>query len=88
MQYGLFRTVDNTSMISQNKMLKIMFYLTSAVELVEVKICFAHLKVLGMRMRKLVLDLSVAEIFPGKINKILLPKECGFIEKRRSKIFY
>ena len=32
-----------------------------------------------MRMRKLVLDLSVAQIFPEKINKKILPKKLGFI---------
>ena len=33
-----------------------------------------------MRMRKLVLNLSVAEILPEKINKMLLPKKLGFID--------
>ena len=41
---------------------------------------FAHLKALEMRMRKLLLDLSVAQILPEKINKIFLPKELGFID--------
>ena len=57
-----------------------MFYLMSAVELVGVKNLFAHLKALEMRMQKLVLDLSVAQILPGKINKIFLPKKLGFID--------
>ena len=57
-----------------------MFYLMSAVELVGVKICLAHLKALEMRMRKLVLDLSVAQILPEKINKVFLPKKLGFID--------
>ena len=33
-----------------------------------------------MRMRKLVLDLSVAQILPEKINKVFLPKKLGFID--------
>ena len=33
-----------------------------------------------MRMRKFVLDLSVAQIVPEKINKMFLPKELGFID--------
>ena len=57
-----------------------MLYLMSAVELVGVKISFGHLKALEMRMRKLVLDLSVAQILPEKINKICLPKKLGFID--------
>ena len=51
----------------------------SAVDLVGVKIWFAHLKALKMRMRKLVFDLSVARILPEKINKLFLPK-LGFID--------
>ena len=47
----------------------------SAVEMVRVKIWFA----LKMRMRKLVLDLSVARTIPEKINKLCLPKKLGFI---------
>ena len=31
-------------------------------------------------MRKLALDLSVAQILPEKINKIFLPKKLGFID--------
>ena len=31
-------------------------------------------------MRKLVLDLSVAQILPKKINKMFLPKRLGFID--------
>ena len=61
-------------------MAQIMFYLMSAVDLVEMKIQFAHLKALEMRMRKLVLDLSVAQILAEIINKILLPKKLGFID--------
>ena len=57
-----------------------MFYLISAVELVGVKIWFVHLKALEMRMRKLVLELSVAQILPEKINKMLLPKMLRFID--------
>ena len=52
-----------------------MFYQMSAVDLVGVKIWFAHLKALEMRMRKLVLDLSVARTIPEKINKLCLPKK-------------
>ena len=33
-----------------------------------------------MRMRKLVLELSVAQILPEKINKMLLPKMLRFID--------
>ena len=33
-----------------------------------------------MRMRKLVLNLSVAQILPEKIYKIFLPKMLGFID--------
>ena len=33
-----------------------------------------------MRMRNLVLDLSVARIFPEKINKFFLPKKLGIID--------
>ena len=57
-----------------------MFYLMSAVELVVVEIRFAHLKALEMRMRKLVLDLSVAQILPEKINKIFFTNKVGFID--------
>ena len=51
-----------------------MFYLMSAVELVGVEILFAHLKALEIRMRKLVLDLSVTQIFSEKIIKIFYQK--------------
>ena len=61
-----------------------MFLLMSAVDLVGVKILFAHLKALQMRMRKLVLDFSVAQILPEKINKMFLPKNLGFIILTRS----
>ena len=57
-----------------------MFYLMSAVELVGVNFFFAHLKALEIRMRKLVLDLSVAQILPEKIDKRLLTKKLGFID--------
>ena len=46
-----------------------MFYLMSVVEIVRVKIVFVHLKALEMRMRKLVFNLSIAQILPQKINK-------------------
>ena len=52
----------------------------SAVELVGVKILFAHLKALEMKMQKLALDLSVAQILPEKLNKMFLPKRLGFID--------
>ena len=50
-------------------MAQIMFCLMSAVALVEVKIWPAHLKALEIRMRKLVLGLSLAQILPEKIKK-------------------
>ena len=62
-----------------NKWLNIVFNLMSAVELVGVKICFVHPKALEMRMRKLVLILSVAQILPEKINKMFLSEKLGFI---------
>ena len=34
-----------------------------------------------MRIRKLVLDLSVAQILPEKINKMFLTNEVGFIDE-------
>ena len=46
----------------------------SAVALVGVKIRLVHLKALEIKMRKLVLDLSLAQILPEKINKKFLPK--------------
>ena len=49
--------------------------LMSAVAMVEIKICHSHVKALGMRMRKLVLGLSVAEILLEKINKALSPNK-------------
>ena len=52
----------------------------SAFELVAVTILFVHLKALEMRMQKLVLDLSVAQILSEKINKMFLPKKLGFID--------
>ena len=57
-----------------------MFYLMSDVELVGVKILFAHLKALEMRMLKLVLDLSLAQTLSEKTNKLFLPKKLGFID--------
>ena len=63
-----------------NKWLKIMFCLMSAVALVGVKIWFVHLKALEIRMRKLVLDLSLAQILSEEISKMLLPKKLGFID--------
>ena len=45
--------------------------LMSDVQLVGVKIWFAHLKALEMRMQKLVLDLSVAQILPEKSTKMM-----------------
>ena len=53
------------------KWLKIILCLMSAVELVGVKILWVHLKALGMRMWKLVLGLSLAQILPKKINKMI-----------------
>ena len=54
-----------------NKWLKIMFCLMSAVDLVGVTIWWLHVKALGMRMWKLVLGLSLAQILPEKINKMI-----------------
>ena len=56
-----------------------MFCLMSAVRLIGVKIWLVHLKALETRMRKLVLDLSLAQILPEKTNKMFLPKNHGFI---------
>ena len=56
----------------------IMFFLMSAVELVGVKIWYV--KALEMRMRKLVLDFSLAQILPEKINKMLSPNNFVFID--------
>ena len=61
-----------------------MFYLMSAVVLIGVKIWLGHLKALEIRMRKLVLDLSVAQILPEKINKMFLTKKLGFIDVLRA----
>ena len=61
-----------------------MFCLVSAVELVGVKIKYAHVKALGMRIRKLVLFL--AQILPEKINKIISPNNLGFIDVNRTVI--
>ena len=61
-----------------------MFCLMSAVVLVGVKILFAHLKALEMRMLKLVLDLSLAQILPEKISKMFLQKKLGFIDVWRT----
>ena len=57
-----------------------MLYLMSAVELVRVKILLAHMKALELRMRKLLLDLFLAQTLPEKINKMCLPKKLGFID--------
>ena len=38
------------------------------------------MKALEMRMQKLVLDLSVAQILREKINKLFLPNRLGFID--------
>ena len=38
------------------------------------------MKALEMRMRKLVLGLSVAQILPEKMNKMLSPNYLGFID--------
>ena len=57
-----------------------MFCQLPAVELVKVKIWFARLKALEMRMWKLVLDLSLAQILPEKINKMLSLNNLGFID--------
>ena len=42
------------------------------------------MKALGMRMRKLVLGLSLAQILPEKINKMLSPNNPGFIDVNRT----
>ena len=52
------------------KWLKIMFCLMSAVELVGVKICWVHVKAREMRMQKLVLGFSVAQILLEKMKKM------------------
>ena len=57
-----------------------MFCLISAAELVGVKIWYAHVKALGMRMRKLVLFFSVAQILPEKINKMDFLNSLEFID--------
>ena len=57
-----------------------MFCLMSAVALVGVKIRLVHLKALEMRMRKLALDLSLAQILPEEINKMLSLNNPGFID--------
>ena len=54
-----------------NKWLKIMFCIVSAVELVEITIWWVHVKALEMRMWKLVLGLSLAQILLEKINKMI-----------------
>ena len=63
-----------------NKQLKIMFCHMLAVDLVGVKIWYAHVKALGMRMRKLVLGLCLAQIR----NKTLSPNKLGFIDVNRT----
>ena len=57
-----------------------MFCLTSAIELVRVKIWCVYGKALGMRMQKLVLGLSLAQILSEKMKKIFLTKKLGFID--------
>ena len=58
-----------------------MFCLMSAVKLVGVKIRWVHVKTLvEMRMRKLVLGLSLAQIISEKINKMLSSNNLGFID--------
>ena len=52
----------------------------TANKLVRVKIWFAHLKAIEMKMQKLVWDLFVAQILPEKINKTFLPKKLWFID--------
>ena len=52
----------------------------SAVELVGVKISYAHVKALEMRLQKFLLSLSVGQIFPEKINKMLSLNKLGFID--------
>ena len=75
------KNFQNFSMANQsNKWLKIMFCLISVVALVRRKIWLVHLKALEMRMRKLVLDLSLAQILPEKINKMLSLNYLGFID--------
>ena len=56
-----------------------MLCLMSAVELVGIKICYAHVKALAMRMRKMVLSLSVAQLIPEKINKMFSLNNLGFM---------
>ena len=63
-----------------------MFCLISVVALVGVKIRLVHLKALEMRMRKLVLNLSLAQILPEKINKMISPNIIGFIDVNRTVI--
>ena len=67
-----------------NEWLKLMFCLMSAVDLVGVKIWQTHVKAIGMKMRKLVLGLSLAQILPEEINKILSPNNPGFIDVNRT----
>ena len=57
-----------------------MFCLMSAVAMVRGKFRLVHLKALEMRMRKLVLDLSLAQILPEEINKMLSLNNPGFID--------
>ena len=42
------------------------------------------MKALEMRIHKLVLGLSLAQILPEKINKILTPNSLGFIDVNRT----
>ena len=42
------------------------------------------MKALGMRMQKLVLVLSLAQILPKEINKMVSPYNPGFIDVNRT----
>ena len=57
-----------------------MLCLMSAVALIGVKIWLVNLKALEMRMRKLLLDLYLAQILPEKSKKMILLKKLGFID--------
>ena len=56
----------------------------SAVELVGVKICWIHVKAREMRMQKLVLGLSLAQMLPEKINKMFSSNNLRFIDVNRT----
>ena len=61
-----------------------MFCPISAVALAGIKICYVHAIALGMRMRKLLLALSLAQKLHENINKILSPISLGFIDVNRT----